>query len=123
MSVDTARGALKGAYNAPACATSDAEKMMRETRLKGIREIDPQWIDKAAQRQLELTKPPGSLGRLEEIANRCVAIRETLRIDGTEASDCSFRRKSRRLRGGRQRLSASRDCTDGGELSQRGRGN
>jgi nicotinate-nucleotide--dimethylbenzimidazole phosphoribosyltransferase len=28
---------------------------------------------------LELTKPPGSLGRLEEIANRCVAIRESLR--------------------------------------------
>ncbi len=39
--------------------------------------IDPTWIEKAAQRQLELTKPPNSLGRLEEIANRCAAIRES----------------------------------------------
>jgi len=39
-----------------------------------------QWIELAAQRQLELTKPPGSLGRLEDIANRCVAIRESLAI-------------------------------------------
>jgi nicotinate-nucleotide--dimethylbenzimidazole phosphoribosyltransferase len=42
--------------------------------------IDPAWIAKAAQRQLELTKPPGSLGRLEEIANRCVAIRESFEL-------------------------------------------
>jgi nicotinate-nucleotide--dimethylbenzimidazole phosphoribosyltransferase len=42
--------------------------------------IDPHWIDKAALRQLELTKPPGSLGRLEEIANRCVAIRESFEL-------------------------------------------
>jgi nicotinate-nucleotide--dimethylbenzimidazole phosphoribosyltransferase len=32
----------------------------------------------AEARQLELTKPPGSLGRLEEIANRCAAIFESL---------------------------------------------
>ena len=42
--------------------------------------IDPAWIDKAAQRQLQLTKPPGSLGRLEEIANRCAAIRESFEL-------------------------------------------
>jgi nicotinate-nucleotide--dimethylbenzimidazole phosphoribosyltransferase len=42
--------------------------------------IDPRWIEKAALRQLELTKPPGSLGRLEEIANRCVAIRESFAL-------------------------------------------
>jgi nicotinate-nucleotide--dimethylbenzimidazole phosphoribosyltransferase len=29
---------------------------------------------------LELTKPPGSLGRLEEIANRCAAIRESFEL-------------------------------------------
>lgn len=46
--------------------------------LQAIRPIDPQWIESAQQRQLELTKPPGSLGRLEEIANRCCAIQETL---------------------------------------------
>src|SRR5579884_2960055 len=40
--------------------------------------IDPRWIRLAEARQLELTKPPGSLGRLEEIANRCAAIFESL---------------------------------------------
>jgi nicotinate-nucleotide--dimethylbenzimidazole phosphoribosyltransferase len=50
--------------------------MKLEKTLPRIEEIDPLWIGKAARRQLELTKPPGSLGRLEEIANRCVAIRE-----------------------------------------------
>jgi nicotinate-nucleotide--dimethylbenzimidazole phosphoribosyltransferase len=40
--------------------------------------VDPQWIKRAEARQLELTKPPGSLGRLEEIANRCAAIFESL---------------------------------------------
>ncbi len=48
-----------------------------ERTIQEIREVDPGWIDSARRRQLELTKPPGSLGRLEEIANRCVAIRET----------------------------------------------
>jgi nicotinate-nucleotide--dimethylbenzimidazole phosphoribosyltransferase len=45
-----------------------------------IRPIDPNWTDAAARRQLELTKPPGSLGRMEEIANRCAAIRETFEL-------------------------------------------
>jgi nicotinate-nucleotide--dimethylbenzimidazole phosphoribosyltransferase len=51
------------------------EKTMQE-----IRPVDPRWIDAASQRQLELTKPPGSLGRLEEIANRCAAIRESFEL-------------------------------------------
>jgi nicotinate-nucleotide--dimethylbenzimidazole phosphoribosyltransferase len=51
-----------------------------ETTLNEIRPIDPKWIARAAERQLELTKPPGSLGRLEEIANRCVAIRESFAL-------------------------------------------
>jgi nicotinate-nucleotide--dimethylbenzimidazole phosphoribosyltransferase len=46
--------------------------------LQAIRPIDPHWIESARQRQLELTKPPGSLGRLEEIANRCSAVRQSL---------------------------------------------
>jgi nicotinate-nucleotide--dimethylbenzimidazole phosphoribosyltransferase len=46
--------------------------------IEAIRPIDAKWIEAAERHQLELTKPPGSLGRLEEIANRCVAIRETL---------------------------------------------
>ena len=51
-----------------------------ETTLQEIYPIDPRRIDSARQRQLDLTKPPGSLGRLEEIANRCVAIRESFEL-------------------------------------------
>ena len=51
-----------------------------ETILQEIRPIDPRWIEAARGRQLELTKPPGSLGRLEEVANRCAAIRESFDI-------------------------------------------
>jgi nicotinate-nucleotide--dimethylbenzimidazole phosphoribosyltransferase len=51
-----------------------------EKTLDAIRPIDPAWIDSAGRRQMELTKPPGSLGRLEEVANRCAAIAETLEL-------------------------------------------
>ena len=54
-------------------------KLLEKT-LQEIRPIDPRWIDSASQRQLELTKPPESLGRLEEIANRCAAIRESFEL-------------------------------------------
>lgn len=46
--------------------------------LREIQPVDEAWIEAAARRQLEFTKPPGSLGRLEEIANRCAAIGESL---------------------------------------------
>jgi len=49
-----------------------------ERTIDAIRPVDAQWIAAAERHQLELTKPPGSLGRLEEIANRCAAIRRTL---------------------------------------------
>lgn len=49
-----------------------------ETTLREICPVDARWIDSAKQHQLELTKPPGSLGRLEEVANRCAAIRQSL---------------------------------------------
>jgi nicotinate-nucleotide--dimethylbenzimidazole phosphoribosyltransferase len=49
-----------------------------EQTLKTIDAVDPNWMRLAEDWQLHLTKPPGSLGRLEEIANRCAAIGETL---------------------------------------------
>ncbi|HTP86426.1 MAG TPA: nicotinate-nucleotide--dimethylbenzimidazole phosphoribosyltransferase [Bryobacteraceae bacterium] len=39
-----------------------------------IQPIDPHWMATAERHQRDLTKPPGSLGRLEAIANRCAAI-------------------------------------------------
>ena len=41
---------------------------------RDIEPIDQSWLTAAQERQLTLTKPPGSLGRLEEIANRLAAI-------------------------------------------------
>lgn len=49
-----------------------------EQTLQRIEAVDAGWIRKAEARQLELTKPHGSLGRLEEIANRCAGIFQSL---------------------------------------------
>src|SRR6266446_4502542 len=43
-----------------------------------IEPVDQSWLSAARERQLTLTKPPGSLGRLEEIANRLAAIQRTV---------------------------------------------
>ncbi len=46
--------------------------------LNRIAPIEHEWIARAEARQLQLTKPPGSLGRLEEIASRLCAIQQSL---------------------------------------------
>ena len=46
---------------------------------ESIRPLDEAWFEKAKERLDSLTKPQGSLGRLEELAAQIVAIREDLR--------------------------------------------
>ena len=43
-----------------------------------IKPIDEYWISAAQAKQLTLTKPPGSLGVLEEVGNRLASILETI---------------------------------------------
>jgi nicotinate-nucleotide--dimethylbenzimidazole phosphoribosyltransferase len=52
--------------------------MTLNSLLESIRPADGALLEKARARQLELTKPPESLGRLEEIANRIAAIQGSL---------------------------------------------
>lgn len=54
---------------------------MLEELLASIAPVDGEWLAKARARHQTLTKPPGSLGRLEAIAERLCAIQSTLRPD------------------------------------------
>jgi len=49
-----------------------------------IKAVEEAWLEKARARQLGLTKPPGSLGRLEEIGNRLSAIQQTVTPEVTQ---------------------------------------
>lgn len=52
-------------------------KIIDET-IKAIKELDKSFFEKAQERLDSLTKPRGSLGRLEELAAQVVAIREDI---------------------------------------------
>ncbi len=64
--------------------------MMLKELIDEIEPVHAIWIQRALDRQLQLTKPPGSLGRLEEIANRLVAIQQTLTPDVERAKIVVF---------------------------------
>jgi nicotinate-nucleotide--dimethylbenzimidazole phosphoribosyltransferase len=66
----------------PPSEAASTEEVVREATAL-IPALDPRWLEKARLRLNCLTKPLGSLGRLEEIAARLVAIREE------EFPDCS----------------------------------
>lgn len=51
--------------------------MALEDTLNKIKPVNDQWLEFAQKRLDNLTKPPGSLGRLEEFAKRLVAITES----------------------------------------------
>jgi nicotinate-nucleotide--dimethylbenzimidazole phosphoribosyltransferase len=57
-----------------------AEAIARDA-IASVPLLRQEWHERAVQRLNSLTKPLGSLGRLEEIAARVVVIRETLRPD------------------------------------------
>lgn len=47
--------------------------------LRQIEPLDADWMRRAETHQASLTKPPGSLGRLEDVANRVVTIQRSLK--------------------------------------------
>ena len=53
-------------------------KALLGSTLEAIVPVDHTWTERARERQKALTKPEGSLGRLEEIANRLCSIQKTL---------------------------------------------
>lgn len=57
---------------------SSAMKRLRE-RIAAIRPLDEAVMQQARERQNQLTKPPGSLGRLEELSIRLAGITGSLR--------------------------------------------
>ena len=77
---------------------------------------DERLADAARQRLDSLTKPRGSLGRLEELAVRVVVITGNPAAAGRCAGDLHARRRPRRRGRGRERLSPGRDRADGREL-------
>src|SRR5882724_6056711 len=59
-------------------ARATCKTAVLDETLRRIQPVDVSWIKLAEARQLELTKPPGSLGRLETVANQCAGIFGTL---------------------------------------------
>ena len=57
---------------------TDARKKVFDT-IEQIEPVNAQWIDRAGQRLVKLTKPPDSLGQLEQVATRLCAIQATLK--------------------------------------------
>jgi nicotinate-nucleotide--dimethylbenzimidazole phosphoribosyltransferase len=57
---------------------NDLERIVEQ-----VKPVEQSWINRARQRQDQLTKPQGSLGKLEEIACRMAAIQQSLAPDAS----------------------------------------
>ncbi len=75
----------------------------------------------AREREAQLTKPAGSLGRLEEIAEWMAGWQATRAPACRQSAGRGLRRQSRRRRAGRLGLSAVGHSGDGGEFHRRRR--
>ena len=73
--------------------SEQAEGAVREA-IASVPLLRQEWYDRANQRLNSLTKPLGSLGRLEEIAAKIVAIREEPRPDCSSKVIFTLDRKS-----------------------------
>src|SRR5262249_20065357 len=71
-------GAIRGKSRARIRTIQGGLSIVKET-IQQIEPVAQDWLERAAARQLQLTKPPGSLGEWETIANRLAAIRRSLR--------------------------------------------
>ena len=54
------------------------KSMGLEEVLKGITQVDGEWIEKARKRTSQLVMPPRALGRLHDISERLCGIQKTL---------------------------------------------
>src|SRR5262245_59463685 len=52
---------------------------MIEEAIQNISPVSNAWLERAAERQAQLTKRPGGRGAPEDVANRLAPIRRTLR--------------------------------------------
>src|SRR5262249_40069772 len=77
--MEPAHDLLRRPRSAPPVALIRGKNHMIEETIQNITPVDNAWLERAGERQTQLTKPPGSLGALEEVANRLAAIRRTLK--------------------------------------------
>ncbi len=78
-----------------------------------IKPLDKAWLARAQERLDSLTKPQGSLGRLEELAARYVAIRQELLPDLERKWVVVFAADHGVVAEGGERLSPGRHLPDG----------
>lgn len=87
------------------------------TLLRDLPGPDPRALVAARERDAQLTKPPGALGRLEEIAFWLAADWPSAGRHPPARRD--LRRQSRRHQAGHHAVSAVGDAADGGEFRRR----